>query len=165
MVENIKFKEASKNEITLYTFLGESLCAVQFLEDAISHSIVIKKTEPHEKKEADILLKEHKKYTLGKALGIIKNESLLPKHLEIEISKLLIERNWLIHKSITDNKDELKSDLFFNMLFERIKALTQKAKTLQISIEQDLIEYCEKKGIDMTMAKKAINKYYSSNLH
>ncbi|SDQ89787.1 hypothetical protein [Flagellimonas zhangzhouensis] len=160
MVENIKFKGASKSEITLYIFLGESLCAVQSLEDALSHSIVIKQTEPDEKNKADNLLKEHRKFTLGKAIGIIKNESLLPKPLEIEMSKLLTERNWLIHKSITDNKNDLKSDLYFNNLFERIKALSQKARTLQVLIEQDLIEYSEKKGIDMSKVKNAMNKHY-----
>ncbi|MEC7262447.1 MAG: hypothetical protein VXW38_01830 [Bacteroidota bacterium] len=161
MIENIKFKEASKNEITLYTFLGESLCAVQILEDALSHSIVLKKTEPDQKNEADDLLKKQRKYTLGMAINAIKKESLFPKPLEIELSNLLTERNWLIHKSITENKDDLKSDSYFNKLFNRIKALTLKAHKLQISIELDLIEYSEKKGIDMTNVKNAMNKYYS----
>ncbi|WP_318345681.1 hypothetical protein [Flagellimonas baculiformis] len=161
MIENIIFKEASKNEIILYTFLGESLCAVQILEDALSHSIVLKKTEPDQKKEADELLKKQRKYTLGKAINIIKQESLFPKPLEIELSKLLTERNWLIHNCITENKDDLKSDSYFEKLSERIKDITLKAHKLQISIELDLIEYSEKKGIDMTNVKNAMNKYYS----
>ena len=52
-----RFKKASQKEIHFYTLLGESLCAVQILEDALSHSIVIKKTEPNQKKKADNLLK------------------------------------------------------------------------------------------------------------
>lgn len=160
MIENIKFKEASKNEITLYTFLGESLCAVQILEDALSHSIVLKKTEPDQKKEADDLLKKQRKYTLGMAINIIKKESLFSKPLEMELSKLLTERNWLIHKSITENKDDLKSDSYFEKLYERIKAITLKAHKLQVSIEQDLIEFSEKKGIDMSKVKNEMKKYY-----
>jgi uncharacterized protein YutE (UPF0331/DUF86 family) len=97
MIENIKFKEASKREITLYTILGESLCAVQILEDALSHSIVLKKTEPDQKNEADNLLKKQRKYTLGLAINAIKKESLFPKALGFELSNLLTERNWLIH--------------------------------------------------------------------
>ena len=85
MIENIKFKEASKREITLYTILGESLCAVQILEDALSHSIVLKKTEPDQKNEADNLLKKQRKYTLGLP------HSHLPyyfsKHLGFELEK------------------------------------------------------------------------------
>ena len=44
----------------------------------------------------------------------------------------------------------------------RIKALTLKAHKLQISIELDLIEYSEKKGIDMTNVKNAMNKHYGA---
>jgi uncharacterized protein YutE (UPF0331/DUF86 family) len=103
MVENNRFKEASEKEISLYSFLGESLCAVQILEDALSHSIVLKKTEPDQKEEADNLLIKQRSYTLGRAISIVKKESLVPKPLEIELSKLLTERNWLIHNIITDN--------------------------------------------------------------
>lgn len=162
MVEKIRFKKASQKEIALYTLLGESLCAVQILEDALSHSIVLKKTEPEQKKEADNLLKKQQRYTLGMAINIVKKESLLPKPLEVELFKLLTDRNWLIHESITDNKDDFKSDEYFNKLFERIKAITLKAHKLQISIELDLIEYAEKKGIDMSKVKNDMNKYYSS---
>ena len=110
MVEKIRFKKASQKEISLYTLLGESLCAVQILEDALSHSIVLKKTEPEQKKEADNLLKKQQKYTLGTAINIVKKESLPPKPLEVELFKLLTDRNWLIHESLTDNKDDFKSD-------------------------------------------------------
>ncbi len=160
MVKKIKFKEASKKEILLYSCLGESLSAVQILEDALSHSIVLKKTEPDQKKQADNLLKKQRSYTLGQAINIVKKESLLPKPLEIELSVLLTERNWLIHKSITDNKKDFKSDSYYDNLFEKTKAITLKANTLQISIELDLIEYSEKKGIDMSKVKKDMNKHY-----
>ncbi len=153
-------KKASQKEIHLYTLLGESLCAVQILEVALSYAIVLKKTEPDQKKEADYLLEKQRFYTFGKALDIVKKESLLPKPLEIELSKLLKERNWLIHHSITDNKNDIKSDTYFNKLFEKIKTITSKAHELQISIELDLIEYCEKKGSDMTNVKNAMDKHY-----
>lgn len=127
MIEKYIFKKASQKEIFLYTLLGESLCAVQILEDVLSHSIVLKKTDPDQKKEADDLLKEQRFYTFGKAISIAKKESLLPKPLEIELSKLLTGRNWLIHQSITSNKNDFKSDTYFNKLFEKIKAITSKA--------------------------------------
>jgi hypothetical protein len=160
MDKNIRFKKASGKEISLYTLLGESLCAVQILEDALSYSIVLKKTEPNQKKKAEDLLKKQSLYTFGKAINIAKKESLLPKHLENELSNLLEERNWLIHESITNDKNNYKSDSFFNKLFERTKAITLKAQKLQISIEMDLIEYSEKKGIDMSKVKNEMNKHY-----
>lgn len=162
MIEEKKyrFKKASQKEIHLYTLLGESLCAVQILEDALSHSIVMKKTEPDQKKKADNLLKKQGSYTLGRALSIVKKELLLPKPLENELSELLKERNWLIHKSITDNKKDYRTDSYFNQLFERIKAIALKAQRLSVSIELDLIEHTEKKGINMANVKNAMDKHY-----
>ena len=162
MIDKINFKEACEKEKTLYGFLGESLCAVQILEDALSHLIVLKKTEPHEKEEADKLLKEQQFYTFGRSIRIAKKESLLPKTLEIELTNLLVERNWLIHESITNNKRDFKSESFFIKLFERTKQITLKAHELQISIELHLIEYCEKKGINMFKIKNKMNTYYGS---
>ncbi|WP_027393237.1 hypothetical protein [Aquimarina latercula] len=162
MIEKKKYrsKKASQKEIHLYTLLGESLSAVQILEDALSYAIVLKKTEPDQKKEADDLLEKQRFYTFGKAIEVAKKESLLPKNLEIELSKLLIERNWLIHDSITSNKNDFKSDAYFSKLFERIKPITTKALKLQISIELDLIEYSKKKGIDMSNVENEMNKHY-----
>lgn len=160
MVKIFKLKGASEKENTLYCCLGESLYAVQILEDALSHSIVLKKTEPYQKNEADTLLKVQRSYTFGKAIRIAKEESLLPKTLEIELSEFLKERNWLIHKSITENKNEYRTESFYNNLFEQTKAITSKANELRISIELDLIEYCEKKRIDMTNVKNDMNEHY-----
>ena len=54
MVKIFKLKGASEKEKTLYCCLGESLYAVRILEDALSHSIVLKKTEPYQKNEAEL---------------------------------------------------------------------------------------------------------------
>lgn len=160
MSEKIKFDKASEKDILLYTCLGESLCAVQILEDALSHSIVIKKTEPHEKKKADEFLMEQRSYTFGKALNIVKKESLLPETLINELSELLKNRNWLIHKSITENKEIYRTDFFYKTLSEKTNAIAIKANELRLSIELDLIEYTEKKGIDMSNTRKFIKEHY-----
>lgn len=160
MIDKINFKEASEKEKTLYCCLGESLCAVQMLEDALSHLIVLKKTEPHEKEVADKLLNKQQFYTFGRSIRIAKKESLLPKPLEIELTNLLEERNWLIHESLIGDKNNFKSDSFFIKLFERTEQISLKARKLQISIELHLIEYGEKKGINMSDVKNKMNKYY-----
>ncbi|WP_431164498.1 hypothetical protein [Tenacibaculum halocynthiae] len=160
MIKNIKFKEASDNEKFLYCILGEALCAVQVLEDALSHYIVLKKTKPSQKKKADNLLKKQRFYTFGKAINVAKKETLLPESLMIELSKFLPERNWLIHESLIENKDEFLSDSFFKKLSKKTKDISLKAHKLQIKIELDLIEYAEKKGIDLSEVKNKMNKHY-----
>ena len=160
MIENVKFIKASEKERLLYCCLGEALCAVQILEDALSHSIVMKKTEPSQKKEADNLLKKQQFYTFGRAINVAKKETLLPEPLMIELSELLPERNWLIHESLIENKDEFLSDSFFKKLSKKTKGISLKANKLQIKIELDLIEYAEKKGIDLSEVKSKMNKHY-----
>ncbi|MCB4799555.1 hypothetical protein [Neotamlana laminarinivorans] len=160
MIEKIKFKKASEKEMFLYCCLGEALCAVQIIEDALSHSIIIKKTEPSQKKEADNLLKKQRFYTFGRAINIAKKEALIPESLMIELSDLLKERNWLIHESLIENKDEFLSDSFFKKLSKKTKDISLKANKLQIKIELDLIEYTEKKGIDLSEIKSKMNKHY-----
>lgn len=162
MVEkkNYRFKKTSQNEISLFTLLGESLCAVQIIEDALSHLIVLKKTEPDQKKEADNLLNKQRFYTFGKALNIAKKESLLPKRLEMELLRLLKERNWLIHGSITYDKNNFNSDSHFNKIFKKVKSITLKAHELLNLIHLDLFEYCKNKGIDMSNVENQMNKHY-----
>lgn len=160
MVKKLKLEEASEKDRFLYCCLGESLFAVQLLEDALSHSIVIKKTEPNQKKEANILLEEQRSYTFGKALNIAKRESLLPKQLEKDLSEFLRERNWLIHKSISDNKKDYRTEYFYSRIFEKTKAITSKAIELRINIELDLVEYCQNKGISMAKVKNDMKTHY-----
>ena len=160
MIENVKFKKASEKEKFLYCCLGEALFAVQILEEALSHSIVIKKTEPSQKKEADNLLKKQRFYTFGRAINVAKKEALLPESLMIELGEFLPERNWLIHESLIENKNDFQSDSFYKKLSERTKDISLKARKLQIKIELELIEYSEKKGIDLSEVKNKMNKHY-----
>lgn len=120
----------------------------------------MKKTEPNQISKADNLLKKQRFYTFGRAIKIAKEESLLSKPLEIKLSNLLIERNWLIHESITHDKNSFKSDSYFNKLLKKTKAITLKARKLQLSIELNLIEYSEKEGIDISKVRNEMNKNY-----
>ncbi len=160
MIENVKFKKASEKEMFLYCCLGEALCAVQILEDALSYSIVLKKTEPDQKKEADNLLKKQRFYTFGRAINVAKKEALLPESLMIELGEFLPERNWLIHESLIENKNKFQSNSFYKNLSKRTKDILSKAHKLQIKIELDLIKYGEKKGIDLSEVKNKMNKHY-----
>ncbi|WP_299521097.1 hypothetical protein [Winogradskyella sp.] len=126
----------------------------------MSHSIVLKKTEPSQKKEADNLLKKQQFYTFGKAINVAKKEALLPESLINELHKFLTERNWLIHESLIENKNEFQSDSFYKKLSERTKDISLKAHKLQIKIELNLIEYVEKKGIDLSKVKNKMNTHY-----
>ena len=160
MTEKYRFKPASQQELSLYCFVGESVCAVQHVEDALSHSIVLKKIKPRLKSEADQLLEKHRLYTLGQAIKIAEQASLYPESLQQELKEFLSERNWLIHKSIAQGRDEWDLNISREKLFVRIKAITTQAQKLLQLIESDLIEFSEAKGIDMSRVRAEINKHY-----
>ena len=157
-----RFKQASQKEIDLYCIVGESVCAIQHLEDCISHSIVIKKIKRTHKKEADILLEKQRSFTLGRAVKIIEQDGLFPESIRKELSLLLIERNWLIHKSIAQGRDNNNFNLPIDKLIVRIKSITNKTLKLLHLIEDDLIEFTERNGANMSDVKEKIKKFYSN---
>ena len=160
MSEKYRFKPASQRELSLYCFVGESVCAVQHVEDALSHSIVMKKEKPRLRPEADRLLEEHRLYTLGKAVKIAEQASLYPDSLLQQLKEFLSERNWLIHKSIAQARDEWDLNISREKLFCRIKAIITQAQKLLQLIEEDMIEFSEANGVDMSRVRAEIKKHY-----
>jgi len=159
MSKEYHFKKASQHELTLYCFIGEAVCAVQHIEDALSHSIVLKKNKPRLRAEGEKLLEKHRSYTLGRAIKIAEDACLYPEPLQEELKEFLKERNWLIHKSIAQNRDELDLNISWDKLFSRIKAIHKKGLKLLQLIEEDLILFSEENGVDMTRVRNEINKY------
>lgn len=161
MSENYRFKKASDQEVSLYCLVGEAVCAVQHVEEALSHSIVIKKIRPEFKKKADNLLEVHRSYTLGKAIMIAKKEDLYTESLQKELDEFLSKRNWLIHKSVAQSRREWDLNVSREKLMARIKAISVQAHNLQRLIEEDLMQFVEESGVDMSRVKAEISKYYS----
>jgi len=160
MSENYRYKPASQQELSLYCFVGESVCAVQHVEDALSHSIVLKKEKKRIKSEADQFLEKHRSYTLGKAITIAEQASLYPESLQQELREFLSERNWLIHKSIAQDREEWDLNVSREQLLCRIKAITTQAQKLLQRIEEDMLEFSEANGVDMSRVRAEIYKHY-----
>lgn len=149
---------ASQQELSLYCYVGEAISAVQHVEDAISHSIALKKSKTRLKSEGDKLLEKHRSYTLGKAINIAAKECLFPGPLQKALGEFLIERNWLVHKSIAHSRDDWNLNISIESIIYRAKAITTQAHNLQLLIEDDLIGFCETNGADMSRVKAEIKK-------
>lgn len=161
MSENYRFKQASDQEVSLYCLVGEAVCAVQHVEEALSHSIVIKKIRPELKKEADNLLEVHRSYTLGRAITIARQEGLYTESLQKELDEFLSKRNWLIHKSVAQSRREWDLNVSRDKLMARIKDISIQAHSLQLLLVEDLMQFVEENGVDMSRVKAEIDKYYS----
>lgn len=159
-----KMKPANQDEIKLYCLIGEALCMVQHLEDVLSHSITLKKDVkiPFSMplKKANELLEEYHFYTLGQAIKLVKKEGIYPESLLQNLDIFLLERNWLVHKCMRQNRDDMYSETSMHNLFHRIKNITEKAHTLLQSIEADLIDFSSSNGLDMSGVRAVMQKYY-----
>ncbi len=150
MRENVIKIPANKSEINLYCFLGEALMKTQIVEQTLSHSITLKMNPAETKKRADEFLKQNQSYTLGKAIKIAIKENLYDLSLQDELNAFLEQRNWLVHKVICGNEEELNAGNIKEELLHKIKLVSDKAENIQRLIENDLISFCTFKGKDMS---------------
>jgi hypothetical protein len=151
MKENPVFKPASQDEMDLYCFMGEAICKIQILEDALSTSITLKKHSETTKEEADdALAKQRRRYTLGKAVQLSEKEQLYPLPLQKDLNGFYNKRNWLVHQSMVEYITRQFSGEEKETLFQKIKAIGNEGHRIQREIEFDLIEFCKSKGKDMS---------------
>jgi len=146
----------------LYFLIGEAVFMIQHLEGALSISITLKKDVKHpgsmSKEEANNRLKKHQSLTLGQAVNLAKKNGLY-SDIYSDLNALSEERNWLIHKFVNHNLNDMHASSTRDGLFHRIKTISNKANMLQRAIETDLLEFSELKGIDTSRVRVAIKQY------
>lgn len=141
---------ANQDEITLYCFVGEALWKIQVVEQALSHSITLKMNPDETKERADECLKQYQGYTLGKAIKIAIQEKLYDSSLQDELNAFLVQRNWLVHKAMSESCHGLNWENKKEELFQKIKSISDRAESIHREIEYDLINFCSSKGTDMS---------------
>lgn len=164
MMINFSAKPASQDVTSLYFLIGEAVCRIQHLEGALSVSITLKKDVQYPgripKGEADNFLEKYRSsLTLGHAIKLAKKHDLYSDILYGDLEALLEERNWLVHKFLHHNLDDMHVTSTRDRLFHRIKTISDKAKVLQGAIEADLIEFSESVGKDMSTVRAYIKQY------
>lgn len=156
MRKNVIKIPANADETTLYCYLGEALCKIQIVEQALSHSITLKMNPEETKERADEFLKKHQSYTLGRAIKTAREEGLYSLSIQDELNVFLKQRNWLVHKVILENQNDLLAENRKEELFNRIKSISNKAESIQREIEHDMINFCSLKGKDMSKILKLL---------
>lgn len=156
MKENEMKIQANNNEITLYCFLGEALLNIQMLEQALSYAITLKMNPDVPKVKADEFLKKHQRLTFGQAIKIANKEDIFNLSLKDELNSFLEQRNWLVHSVLIGNEEHFISRDIKEELFQKIKSISDKAESIQHTIEYDLIEFCSSKGKDMSKIKELL---------
>lgn len=156
MKYNIAKIPANDVEINLYCFLGEAIVKTQLAEQALSHSITLKMNPGETKEKADQFLKENQSYTFGHAIKIAIKEKLYSSSLQDSLNDFLKLRNWLVHKVVSGNEDDLNTGNVKQELFQKIKSISDNAESIQRLIEYDLIEFCSSQGKNMSEIHKLL---------
>jgi hypothetical protein len=154
-------RSASPDEITLYCLVGEAICNIQHLEGALSCAITLKLNSEVTWQAANEFLNRQHKCTLGTAIQISARENIFPRALKAQLTDFLPHRNWLVHNVMFESKDDPSIQSIKGKFFDRIKEISETARTLQHEIELDMVEFCESKGQNMSKIRATINAQYS----
>lgn len=156
MKENKIRIPANTSEINLYCYLGKALLKIQMLEQALSYSITIKMNPEETKEKADEFLKKQQRYTLGSAIKTALEKKLFNLDIQEELNAFLKERNWLVHNVIIGNEEKFNTGNIEEVLFQKIKTISDNAESIQRKIENDMIDFCYSKGKNMSKIKELL---------
>ncbi|MGJ1286614.1 hypothetical protein ACR79P_17745 [Sphingobacterium spiritivorum] len=151
---------AEDDEISLYIFTGEALWKIQTVEQALSYLITLKLNPNANIEEADAFLKTIQSYTLGTAIKKAKDNRLFNATFQQKLCDFLLERNWFIHKSLSEVHHELdyynKRQDIIKTLCNRIKDIADNAEIIKRKIEYEMIEFCESQNRDMSKMREIL---------
>lgn len=117
---------------TLACRLGFALLQVQALESGAAQYLVLcsKAARGDGSETATRLLDKARKETFGTTIGEMKKAGLLSEALEVRFKVLLKERNWLVHKSRSDNSAALGSDDAALAMMNRVNGIADESVLL-----------------------------------
>ncbi|MBL0267673.1 MAG: hypothetical protein IPP99_03095 [Chitinophagaceae bacterium] len=156
MRENIMKIPANENEIKLYFFVGEAIWKIQMVEQALSCSITLKMNPEATKEQADKVLTQHQNYTLGMAINIASKEKLYDTSLQDKLYSFLEQRNWLVHKAMSDSQHDKNWENEILELFQKIKSISDNAESIHRKIEYDMLAFCSSRGKDMPKLRELL---------
>jgi hypothetical protein len=144
-----------------YRRIGAALCHLQYLEDVLVTSLTAKII--HELRcagqtmtpnDAQTLLADKRRdLTLGPLIdSCISKKIVRPEHQE-RIKALKLERDWLVHRYIIENGDDVFATATRSVSFSRITAIQEEATALKKIVAADLERWFAKHGVDVDAAK------------
>lgn len=141
----------------MFRLTGQAIWYLQQVEIGLSVSITLKgeiqKRGSVPKDKGDAILSSHFANTLGTSIRIAKKKNIYTQSFFDRLSHFKEERDWLVHRSVRLNGE----DLFINegryKLFRRIESFTNEAVELNKAILGDLVEFVTKQGVSIDWSK------------
>lgn len=153
----IIMKPANQQEIMLYARMGEAVCKIQILEQALSHSITLKLNPDVNENDANVFLSQQQSYTFGKVVKLAAKEGVYSDKLQKALEELLSERNWLVHHAML-NSQQGNRIVVTEPILQRIKSIADRSEKLQLILEWDMIEFAQSKGRSMSKVIEVLKR-------
>jgi hypothetical protein len=145
-------REINAEELqALYSAIGQGIWHLQNVEDALHTYITVKRdvrvrASVRLEKAEELLLKNRSR-TLGKSLRIAREAQVLSPSLQERIDTFKEERDWLVHRSVYQNRQDLYVENKRHLLIARIQAFSTEATVLQKLIAKELEEFVISQGV------------------
>ena len=139
-------RQISSEELgVLYQLLGEGVWYLQNLEDAL-HSCITVKRDIRIRGSVSLekgmkILAKNRAQVLGKSIKDAKEAGIFNQSLQDRLEEFKEERNWLIHRSVHEKREDLYVDETRFALMERIKKFSEEALQLQSILCQELEDF------------------------
>ena len=150
-----------------FKLIGSGIWYLQHVEDALSTYITVK-AEIKERggtsaENAKLLLSKHRRNTLGTSIRFAKERQVLDPELLAMLEAFKAERDWLVHRSLHENGDDLYLNSDRHILLERLNKFSEDAKRLQGLIAEELENFVVSKGVSRKWihqrAMSDVNRY------
>ncbi len=134
-----------------FKLIGSGIWYLQHVEDALSTFITVK-AEIKERggvsdDNAMSLLSKHRRNTLGTSIRIAEDRQVLDSEMIAILKTFKLERDWLVHRSLNENGDDLYLNTDRLRLLERLHKFSEDAKKLQRLIAEELEDFVVSKGV------------------
>jgi hypothetical protein len=144
-------RQISRDELdSLYRAVGKAIWKLQYLEDVL-HSAIALKVDLREghglsESEAWAALSNRRKLTLGRAIQIAEDKQVFPDELLIALREFKEKRDWLVHRSVHENSEDLYTDEGRARVFLRLSDILDAATALRDGLAEDLHAFHESHG-------------------
>lgn len=138
-------KQANHEQMWLYARMGEAICQIQILEQALSHCLTVKLNPDVEESEANSFLLQQQRNTFGNVVRLAGRKGAYSDELQRALEELLDQRNWLVHHAMRDSQQGNRI-VVMDSILQKVKSITDRAERLQQLLEWDLIDFSAAKG-------------------
>jgi len=133
-----------------FGLIGQGIFYLQHVENALTTCLVlkgeIKELGSVSEEQAETILAKHRKNTLGTSLRLAEEKEVLSKDLMLALREFKDERDWLVHRSMHENGDDLYLNSSRQAILERLERFSEQARNLQRLIAKELEDYVVGKG-------------------